>query len=162
MDTKQTMWEMVQVWASARGGDLLVGAAAIALVWFLIELFKPWLKIVFAHLGVSEKVDDAVFKTLPYLVGCLAAVVLEFPLHWESLTGFEVKGWRAVILGAVLTGGGAHVSYYLTRKLEVIKTLKLRWQRFNGVTQADLDKVREAKKDEPLLKEYPPDDTTDA
>lgn len=139
---EQGFWGFVQTWTSAHAGDIIIGAAAIALVWFIIEFFKPWLKLLYAKLAWSEAIEDATLKTMPYLVSVVVCIALDFRGHWASLTGMELTPPWHIFVGTFINGGAAHLTYYLTRQLQVVKTLKLRWQRFNGVTQEDLDAIR--------------------
>ena len=144
---------LIQEWAAAHAGDIVVGAAAIALVWFIIEFFKPWIKLLFAKFALSEDIEDATLKTMPYLVSSVVCIALDFQGHWASLTGMELVSPWHIFVGTFINGGAAHLAYYLTRQLQVVKTLKLRWQRFNGVTQEDLDQIRTLRVRPPITEE---------
>ena len=144
MTNELNIWQFIQALSAAP--ELTVGVIAIVSTLFTVELVKPWLKLAIAGRGWSASAQDATLRSLVYLVAIPVTFLLDFHANFSSLLDGRLEWspsmFAAIPIGTILTGGLTQITYHLLHRLQVVKTLQLRWQRFNGITQNELDAVR--------------------
>ena len=122
--------------------NIMVGLSAALVVGIVVEAGKPWLKLGAAKLGWKEDLGDAILKTIPYFIGVPVSALFNFDEHWYALTGTVLDGISALLVGGFMTGAGAQLGYHLIHRLQIVKTIQVKWQRITGVTKADLEDLR--------------------
>lgn len=131
------------VWAFLKSHpqEFMTGAAAVFLVVVLVELFKPWLRGVAKRRSWDDHDSSKVMKTMPYIFGIGIAYVFDFRSNWLGLTGSELTMVESIFVGALFTGAGAQLAYMAAKEFRIVEVIRLRWYRFMGVTNEDLDAI---------------------
>jgi hypothetical protein len=105
---------------------ILNGAASVAFVFSILEAIKQAI--------LPKRLERQHWILLSFCLGAVPVYILDFGAAWQSLTGSELSGVEAILVGTPLTFVLSHFTYEALRRIQPIEVLKSWIQKKLGVT----------------------------